>query len=176
VRHYSRVHCGDHVNFYVGFQNSSHHYKLQTINYKLTIVKNDNNRWLILAANFRTDQFLFGFLTTLVPEHSLSNGTGFHRARGPCCHNSVKGLKETYTCARLTALFPGLPGWAGTRKVNQSGFYWSKRQWVAVASAGLYTSLQLAPDRKPRQHPTTQIFTGQMPFLPPNQRRQSTEG
>ena len=32
--------------------------------------------------------------------------------------------------------FPGLPGWAGTRWVNQSGFYWSKRQWVAVASAG----------------------------------------
>ena len=30
---------------------------------------------------------------------------------------------------------------------NQSGFYWSKRQWVAVASAGLYASLHLAPDR-----------------------------
>ena len=35
--------------------------------------------------------------------------------------------------------FPGLPRWAGTRKVkNQSAFYWSKRQWVAVASAGPY--------------------------------------
>jgi len=42
---------------------------------------------------------------------------------------------------------------------------------VAVAS-----SLHLAPDRKPRQHPTTQFFTGRMPFLPPNQQRQSTEG
>ena len=52
---------------------------------------------------------------------------------------------HTHTC--LTALFPGLPGWAGTRKVNQSGFYWSKRQWVAVASAGPYASLHLAPDR-----------------------------
>ena len=52
-----------------------------------------------------------------------------------------------YTHTRLTALFPGLPGWAGTRKVNQSGFYWSKRQWVAVASAGPYASLHLAPDR-----------------------------
>ena len=30
---------------------------------------------------------------------------------------------------------------------NQSGFYWSKRQWVAVASAGPYASLQLTPDR-----------------------------
>jgi len=27
--------------------------------------------------------------------------------------------------------------------------------------------------RQPRQHPTTQFFTGRMPFLPPNQQRQS---
>jgi len=47
---------------------------------------------------------------------------------------------------------------------------------VAVASAGPYASLHLAPDREPRQHPTTQFFTGRMPFLPPNQQRQSTEG
>jgi len=26
------------------------------------------------------------------------------------------------------------------------------------------------------QHPITQFFTGRMPFLPPNQQRQSTEG
>ena len=30
---------------------------------------------------------------------------------------------------------------------NQCEFYWSKRQWVAVASAGPYASLHLAPDR-----------------------------
>jgi len=29
--------------------------------------------------------------------------------------------------------------------------------------------------RQPRQHPTTQFFRGRMPFLPPNQQRQSTE-
>jgi len=45
-----------------------------------------------------------------------------------------------------------------------------------VASAGPYASLHLAPDRQPRQHPTTGFFTGRMPFLPPNQQRQSTEG
>jgi len=44
---------------------------------------------------------------------------------------------------------------------------------VAVAS---YTSLHLAPDRQPRQQPTTQFITDQMPFLPPNRERQSTEG
>jgi len=47
---------------------------------------------------------------------------------------------------------------------------------VAVAAAGPYASLHLAPDRQPCQHPTTQFFTGQMPFLQPNQQRQSTEG
>jgi len=47
---------------------------------------------------------------------------------------------------------------------------------VAVASAGPYASLNLAPDKQPHQHPTTLFFTGWMPFLPPNQQRQSTEG
>jgi len=42
---------------------------------------------------------------------------------------------------------------------------------VAVASAGTYASLHLAQGRQPCQHPT-----GRMPFLPPNQQRQSTEG
>jgi len=46
---------------------------------------------------------------------------------------------------------------------------------VAVASDGQYLSLHLAPDRQPHQHPTSQFFTGRMPFLPPNQQRQSTE-
>ena len=47
---------------------------------------------------------------------------------------------------------------------------------MAVVSAGPYASLHLAPDRQPCQYPTTLFFTGRMPFLPPNQQRQSTEG
>ena len=49
------------------------------------------------------------------------------------------------THTRLTALFPELPRWAGTRKVKP--IWISKRQWVAVASAGPYAtaSLHLAP-------------------------------
>jgi len=47
---------------------------------------------------------------------------------------------------------------------------------VAVASAESYASLHLAVDRYPRQHPTTQFLQAAMPFLPPNQQRQSTEG
>jgi len=30
---------------------------------------------------------------------------------------------------------------------NQPGFFWSMRQWVAVASAGTYANLRLAPGR-----------------------------
>jgi len=43
--------------------------------------------------------------------------------------------------------FSGLSGRLVPERWNQSGFYWSKRQWVAVASAGPYASLHLAADR-----------------------------
>jgi len=63
---------------------------------------------------------------------------------------------STNTHTRLMALCLGLHRWAGTRKVKPIWIYWSKRQWVAVASAGLYASLHLAPDRKPRQCESTE--------------------
>jgi len=45
---------------------------------------------------------------------------------------------------------------------------------VAVASAGLYASLHLIPDNHANIPPLS-FFTGWMPFLTPNQQRQSTE-
>ena len=81
-----------------------------------------------------------------------------------------------YTHTRLTALFPGQPGWAGTRKVKP---IWISLKQDTVSGSGIkwaYASLHLAPDRQPHQHLTTQFFTGRMSFLPPNQQRQSTEG
>ena len=44
-----------------------------------------------------------------------------------------------------------------------------------MASAGPYASLHLAPDRQPPV-PHHSVFTGRMPFLPPSQQRQITEG
>jgi len=41
----------------------------------------------------------------------------------------------------------------------------SEWQWHQLGHMQVSTS---------RQHPTAQFFTGQMPFLPPNQQRQST--
>ena len=57
---------------------------------------------------------------------------------------ATHNILHNYT--RLMALFPGLPRWASTRKVKPIWFYWSKWQWVAVASAGPYASLHLALD------------------------------
>ena len=48
----------------------------------------------------------------------------------------------------------------------------SEWQWHQL---GPYARLHLAPDMYPRQHPTTLFFTGRMPFLLPNQQRQSTD-
>ena len=47
---------------------------------------------------------------------------------------------------------------------------------MAVASAGPYASMHLAPDRQTTPAPHHCFFTGRMPFLPPNQQHQSTEG
>ena len=63
-------------------------------------------------------------------------------------------MKISNTSLRTTHTHPFNGPLSGTTRVsryqkgkNQSGFYWSKRQWVAVASARPYASLHLAPDR-----------------------------
>jgi len=65
-------------------------------------------------------------------------------------------IPHTHTHACLMALFPWLPRWAGTRNVNQSGFYWSKRynsavhpfwvdKWVVKLESNVCCRLQVAP-------------------------------
>jgi len=81
-----------------------------------------------------------------------------------------------HTHTRLTALCPGLPGWAGTRKVKpiwillkQETVSCSEIRWAICKSAPCSRQITTpAPHRS--------VFTGRMPFLPPNQQRQSTEG
>ena len=64
-----------------------------------------------------------------------------------------------------------------TRKVNHSGFYWSKRWWGG-SSISWTICKSFAPHSRQITMPVPQhsVFTGRMPFLPPNQQRQSTEG
>ena len=85
-------------------------------------------------------------------------------------------LHWDYTHNRLTAHFLGLPDWAGTRKVKP---IWILLKQETVSGSGIswaICSLHLAPDRLPCQHSTSQFFTGQTPFLPPNHQHQSTKG
>jgi len=95
------------------------------------------------------------------------------------CSNCIYTTYNIHTHHRLTALCPGLPRLAGSRKV--------KPVWILLTqetvsgsgiswAAGPYASLHLAPDRQPLQHPTTQCFAGSVPFLPPNQQHQRTDG
>ena len=81
---------------------------------------------------------------------------------------------HTHTC--LTALFPGLPRWAGARKVKP---IWILLKQETVSGSGISWAICKSAPRS-RQittpAPYHSVFTGRMPFLPPNQQRQSTEG
>ena len=70
------------------------------------------------------------------------------------------------------------PGKPVPERKNQSGFYWSKRQWVAVGSDIHWVLCKSAPSSSQITTPAPHhsVFTGRMPFLPPNQQHQSTEG
>ena len=83
----------------------------------------------------------------------------------------------TRTHTRLTALFPGLPRWAGTRKVKP---IWILLKQETVSGSSISWAIcKSAPSSRqiimPAPHHSS-FFTGRMPFLPPNQQRQSTEG
>jgi len=84
---------------------------------------------------------------------------------------------HTHTNTRLVALFPGLPRWAGTRKVKPIWIFTEARdsewQWHQLGHMQVCTSLQTD---NYASTPPLSFFTGRLPFLPPNQQRQSTEG
>ena len=81
---------------------------------------------------------------------------------------------HTHTC--LTALCLGLPGSASTRKVKP---IWILLEQETVSGSGISWATCKSASRS-RQTTTPaphhSVFTGRVPFLPPNQQRQSTEG
>jgi len=82
----------------------------------------------------------------------------------------------THTHTRLTALFPGLPRWAGTRKVKP---IWILLKQETVSDSGIsWAVCKSAPHSRQITTPAPHhsVVTGRMPFLPPNQQRQSNEG
>ena len=84
---------------------------------------------------------------------------------------------HTHTHTRLTALFPGLPGWAGTKKAIP---IWILLKHETVSGSGIsWAIMQVCTSLQIDNHASTsplKFFTGRMPFLLPTQQRQSTEG
>ena len=130
--------------------------------------------------------YIFGlsvclWVCTCVPKHSLfplfllSTSVFFWLVIVWLCV-CFRIMAHTHTHTRLTALFPGLPGWAGIRKVKP---IWILLKQETVSGSGISWAICKCASRS-RQitmpGPTTQFFTGRMPFLPPNQQCQSTEG
>ena len=85
-------------------------------------------------------------------------------------------IYNTHTHTRLTAPCPGLPGWAGTTKVKP---VWILLKQEIMSGNGISWAICKSAHRS-RQitmpTPHHSVFTGHMPFLPPNQQRQSTAG
>ena len=77
--------------------------------------------------------------------------------------------KYTHTCAYLTALFPGMSGWAITRKVKP---IWIFMKQEAVSGSGISWAIcKSAPHSRQITMPATHhsVFTGPTPFLSLNQ-------
>ena len=86
------------------------------------------------------------------------------------------GSPGQHTHTRLTALFPGLPSWAGTRKAKP---IWILLKQETVSSSGISWAICKSAPSSRQNHASTpplNFFTGRMPFLLPNQQRQSTQG
>jgi len=84
-------------------------------------------------------------------------------------------IATSYHHNRFTALFPGPPGWAGARReplvfMVQGNI---NRGRHTDHPAGRKVSIRTKQCPPP---PSPLFFTGRMPFLPPNQQCQSTEG
>ena len=83
---------------------------------------------------------------------------------------------HTVTHTRLTAVCPGLPRWAGTRKVKP---IWILLKQATVSGSGISWAIcKSAPCSRQTTTPAPHhsVFTGRMPFLSPNQPCESTEG
>ena len=83
---------------------------------------------------------------------------------------------QTHTHTRVTALFPGLCRSAGTRKVKP---IWILLKQETVSCSGISWAICKSAShsrQRTRPAPHHSVFTGWMPFRPPNQQRQSTGG
>ena len=111
--------------------------------------------------------------------HAGTNAEARPRSAGTasqCACSLMRWLDDDNTHTRLTALCPGLPGWASTRKVKP---VWILLKQETVSGSGISWAIcNSAPRCRQTTMPAPQhsLFKGRMPFLPPNWQCQSTEG
>ena len=93
------------------------------------------------------------------------------------------GLQHTHTHTTVLLLFWNMSGTTRVSRYQKGKTSKVKtnldllEQEILSGNGICWALCKSAPHpRQPHQHPTTQFFTGQMPFLPPNQQHQSTEG
>ena len=117
----------------------------------------------------------FATRPSIVTGHTLrESDTRSVRVSSVFLSQSYEARKHTHT--RLTALCPVLPGWAGTSKVKP---IWILLRQETVNGSGISWAIcKSAPRSRQITTPVPHhsVFTGRMPFLLPNQQRQSTEG
>ena len=128
---------------------------------------------IIKRENNNIGYFIHSSQSTHVEMASHKRQTYQNEAKNLCTICVWLGHIHTHT--RLTALCLGLPGRAGTRKVKP---IWILLEQETVSGSGISWAIgKSAPRSRQITTPTTQVFfTGRMPFLPPNQQCQSTEG
>ena len=115
--------------------------------------------------------------SSLLGSFSADAGAGFE------VFLNLPNCRNTHTHTTVSLLFWNMSGTTQvsryqkgkTRNVNTN---LNLLEQEIVGGSGICWAIcKSAPhSRQPRQHPTTQFFTGRMPFLSPNQQRQSTEG
>ena len=127
--------------------------------------------------NKETDQIQKRFFCDCYDEKKISNVRRKQHSLNKQNKKKFNCFCLTHTHTRLMALFPGLPGWASTRKVKP---IWILLEQETVSGNGISWTICKSASRSrqitmPAPHRSS-FFTGRMPFLPPNQQRQSTEG
>jgi len=92
-------------------------------------------------------------------------------------HNNFQVLFDKIASVYFTRCYFNVHSKADMSQLNLPHGKNTTKRCKAEKSTHAHTRLTALfhPDRQPCQNPVTQFFTGRMPFLPPNQQRQSTE-
>jgi len=102
--------------------------------------------------------------------------TACRNSADPPLHCSLHNIHRALDTHTHTPVCLGLPRWASTRKVKP---IWISLKQETVSGSGISWAICKSAPRSTHSHTSTpplSFFTGRMPFLPPNQQCQSTEG